>query len=119
MRVLICTGCWFTSDITRLRVNFIQRWVIIFSILIIYLRLYFVIRKAHRSTVSDEEVSVVLHVMPLGVSSDPSGKSYRRDTQTAAAIKSRKDAKALKRVRITFPPLLLALSILYLYLSRD
>lgn len=84
-------GCWFTSDTTRLLVNFIQRWVIIVSILAIYIRLYFIIYKAHRGTVSgaaDDEVSVVLNVMPLG--------SSKRATST---IKLRGDAKALKRVR--------------------
>ncbi|KAL0634756.1 hypothetical protein Q9L58_006273 [Maublancomyces gigas] len=85
--------CWFTSDLTRLLVNFIQRWVIIVSILAIYIRLYFIIYKAHRGTVSDEEVSVVLNVMPIG--SDPKSK---RDTHTVSKIKIRGDAKALKRV---------------------
>lgn len=93
------TGCWFTSDLTRLLVNFIQRWVIIVSILAIYIRLYFIIYKAHRGTVSDEEVSVVLNVMPIG--SDPKSK---RDTHTVSKIKIRGDAKALKRVRISPPP---------------
>lgn len=90
------TGCWFTSDLTRLLVNFIQRWIIIVSILAIYIRLYFIIYKAHRGTVSDEEISVVLNVMPIG--SDPTGKPSKRDTHTTSKIKIRKDAKALKRV---------------------
>lgn len=96
------TGCWFTSDLTRLLVNFIQRWAIIVSILIIYIRLYFIIYKAHRGTVSDEEVSVVLNVMPIG--SDPTGKPSKRDTHTVSKIKIRGDAKALKKVRISSPP---------------
>jgi hypothetical protein len=44
---LICAGCWFTSDKVRLLVNFVPRWLIIITILGLYLRLYFLLRKAH------------------------------------------------------------------------
>ncbi|KAF2813316.1 uncharacterized protein BDZ99DRAFT_382497 [Mytilinidion resinicola] len=39
--------CWFTSDKTRLLVNFIPRWLIIIAILALYARLYLLIHKAH------------------------------------------------------------------------
>ncbi|OCK80626.1 hypothetical protein K432DRAFT_281173, partial [Lepidopterella palustris CBS 459.81] len=39
--------CWFTSDRTRLLVNFIPRWIIIITILGLYIRLYQLIYKAH------------------------------------------------------------------------
>jgi len=39
--------CWFTSDRVRLFVNFIPRWLIITTILALYFRLSFLLRKAH------------------------------------------------------------------------
>ncbi|KAJ3479786.1 hypothetical protein NLG97_g8230 [Lecanicillium saksenae] len=49
--------CWFTSDKTRLLVNFLPRWVIIAMMLLLYLRLHFIIHRAHDNFVSfnDEE----------------------------------------------------------------
>lgn len=50
--------CWFTSDRTRLLVNFIPRWIIILVILALYLRLYSLIYKAHtRFTSFDQEAA--------------------------------------------------------------
>lgn len=50
-------GCWFTSDKTRLLVNFLPRWIIIGLMLLLYLRLHFIIHRAHDNFVSfnDEE----------------------------------------------------------------
>ncbi|OAA58719.1 Glucose receptor Git3 [Cordyceps fumosorosea ARSEF 2679] len=53
--------CWFTSDKTRLLVNFLPRWVIIVLMLLLYLRLHFIIHRAHDNFVSfndDEEYGV-------------------------------------------------------------
>ena len=51
------SGCWFTSDEVRLLVNFVPRWLIIITILGLYLRLYFILHKAHtRFTSFDDEV---------------------------------------------------------------
>ncbi|KAE8440800.1 hypothetical protein EG329_006556 [Mollisiaceae sp. DMI_Dod_QoI] len=47
--------CWFTSDRTRLLVNFLPRWIIIIIILALYLRLYFLIHKAHNRFMSFDE----------------------------------------------------------------
>jgi hypothetical protein len=47
--------CWFTSDSVRLFVNFIPRWLIIITILCLYLRLYFIIHKAHNRFMSFDE----------------------------------------------------------------
>ncbi|KAF5697523.1 G coupled receptor 1 [Fusarium mundagurra] len=44
--------CWFTSDEVRLLANFVPRWVIIITILSMYARLYFILRKSHRSFIS-------------------------------------------------------------------
>ncbi|ORY56709.1 uncharacterized protein BCR38DRAFT_355774 [Pseudomassariella vexata] len=43
--------CWFTSDKTRLFVNYIPRWLIIMAMLAMYTHLYFFFRKAHNSCV--------------------------------------------------------------------
>ncbi|PNP76611.1 hypothetical protein FNYG_10030 [Fusarium nygamai] len=44
--------CWFTSDKVRLLANFVPRWVIITTILSMYARLYFILRKSHKSFIS-------------------------------------------------------------------
>ncbi|KAL3423707.1 G-protein coupled receptor 1 [Phlyctema vagabunda] len=50
--------CWFTSDRIRLLVNFIPRWLIVIVMVFLYVRLYFLIRKAQKTFVSvdDQEV---------------------------------------------------------------
>lgn len=109
--MLKAAGCWFTSDLTRLLVNFIPRWLIIISILAIYIRLYFVIYKAHRGTVCDEEVSVIMNVMPLGSRTPDllverpkgdavsnSGTTISSDLTPQPKMRIRGDAKALKKV---------------------
>ncbi|KAF2671489.1 hypothetical protein BT63DRAFT_218957 [Microthyrium microscopicum] len=40
--------CWFPSDRTRLLVNFVPRWVIILSILVVYARLFALLYTTHR-----------------------------------------------------------------------
>jgi hypothetical protein len=55
---LIFLGCWFTSDRVRLLVNFIPRWLIIIAILGLYLRLYFIIHKAHNRFISFDDDTV-------------------------------------------------------------
>lgn len=50
--ITITIGCWFTSDKVRLLANFVPRWVIILTILAMYSRLYFFLRRAHRSFLS-------------------------------------------------------------------
>lgn len=50
--VLTLIGCWFTSDKVRLLANFVPRWVIIITILSMYARLYFILRKSHKSFIS-------------------------------------------------------------------
>ncbi|KAG4430336.1 hypothetical protein IFR05_014189 [Cadophora sp. M221] len=47
--------CWFTSDRVRLLVNFLPRWLIIIAILALYIRLYFIIRKAHTRFMSFDD----------------------------------------------------------------
>ncbi|CEJ93626.1 hypothetical protein VHEMI09204 [[Torrubiella] hemipterigena] len=47
--------CWFTSDKTRLLVNFLPRWIIIALMLALYIRLYFVIHRAHKNFVSIDD----------------------------------------------------------------
>ncbi|KAH7169694.1 G protein-coupled glucose receptor regulating Gpa2-domain-containing protein [Fusarium flagelliforme] len=44
--------CWFTSDKVRLLANFVPRWAIIITILAMYARLYFILRKSHKSFIS-------------------------------------------------------------------
>ena len=43
------TGCWFTSDRTRLLVNFLPRWIIIVLMLGLYARLHYIIHRAHHN----------------------------------------------------------------------
>lgn len=58
MRTALLTeasGCWFTSDRTRLLVNFLPRWIIIAVMLCLYARLYYIIHRAHDNFVSIDE----------------------------------------------------------------
>lgn len=47
--------CWFTSDRTRLLVNFLPRWIIIVGMLLLYARLHFVLHRAHNNFMSFDE----------------------------------------------------------------
>ncbi|KAF3203201.1 hypothetical protein TWF679_010511 [Orbilia oligospora] len=40
--------CWLTSDLMRLLINFIPRWLIVIAIALIYIRLYMIVRKARK-----------------------------------------------------------------------
>ncbi|KAK6510817.1 hypothetical protein TWF506_009912 [Arthrobotrys conoides] len=40
--------CWLTSDLMRLLINFIPRWIIVITIALIYIRLYMIVRKARK-----------------------------------------------------------------------
>ncbi|KAJ6262445.1 hypothetical protein Dda_3253 [Drechslerella dactyloides] len=40
--------CWLTSDMMRLYVNFIPRWLIVIAIALIYARLYMIVRSARK-----------------------------------------------------------------------
>jgi hypothetical protein len=52
-------GCWFPSDRTRLLVNFLPRWLIIFIILAMYLHLYILIYKTqHDSACANSEFDI-------------------------------------------------------------
>lgn len=48
-------GCWFTSDRVRLLVNFIPRWLIIVTIIVLYVKLYFIIHNAHSRFISIDD----------------------------------------------------------------
>ncbi|KAK6529686.1 hypothetical protein TWF281_008849 [Arthrobotrys megalospora] len=46
--------CWLTSDLMRLLVNFIPRWLIVIAIALIYIRLYMIVRKARKWDIEAE-----------------------------------------------------------------
>lgn len=70
--MLTRSGCWFVSDRVRLLVNFIPRWLIIITILALYLRLYFIIHKAHTRFISfDEDAVGSLQIDSTGTRSTP------------------------------------------------
>lgn len=64
--ILTRTGCWFTSDKVRLLVNFIPRWIIIITILVLYARLYHLIYTAHNRfmSFSDETTPRTVELEP-------------------------------------------------------
>ncbi|KAK5663849.1 hypothetical protein OQA88_52 [Cercophora sp. LCS_1] len=49
--------CWLTSDELRLYANFIQRWIIIAAMMLMYLQTHFVIARTHRQLASLQEGS--------------------------------------------------------------
>jgi len=68
--------CWFTSDRVRLLVNFIPRWLIIITILGLYLRLYFIIHQVHDRFMSFEEDATETLRMELSATRSASGMSF-------------------------------------------
>ena len=54
------TVCWFASDRTRLLVNFIPRWIIIFIIIALYLRLTYILLRIQKQLESTEEDTTII-----------------------------------------------------------
>ncbi|KAF4635556.1 hypothetical protein G7Y89_g2542 [Cudoniella acicularis] len=103
--------CWFTSDRTRLLVNFIPRWLIILIILALYVRLYFIIHKAHNRFMSFDEdatgslqtASSVIRSAPrlsMNISSSADDDCERNGAAAAAPTHTRigRASPVLKRI---------------------
>jgi hypothetical protein len=112
VRTLTEAGCWFTSDRVRLLVNFLPRWLIIIAILGLYLRLYFIIHKAHTRFMSfDEDATGSLQMessttrsaprVSLNVSSGTDGCEAGRPTLPTHSRIGR-PSPVLKRVGVPF-----------------
>lgn len=54
------TGCWFASDRTRLLVNFVPRWIIVFVIIALYLRLSYILLRTQRQLESSEDDTMII-----------------------------------------------------------
>uniref|UniRef100_A0A093V255 G-protein coupled receptor 1 n=1 Tax=Talaromyces marneffei PM1 TaxID=1077442 RepID=A0A093V255_TALMA len=52
--------CWFASDRTRLLVNFLPRWTIIFIIIALYLRLTYILLRIQKQLESTEEDTTII-----------------------------------------------------------
>lgn len=101
--------CWFTSDRTRLLVNFLPRWLIILAMLGLYIRLYFIIHRAHDRFVSFQEEDAFGSLqsdptsvqsgwrLPMTVSSGPDDACERRGAPGVRA-RTRKTSPVLKRI---------------------
>ena len=99
-------GCWFTSDRTRLLVNFIPRWIIIITILALYIRLYFIIHKAHSRFMSfDEDAvgSLQTGSSVMNISSSAEEDCEHRGQANPRHTRIGRASPVLKRVRT--PPL--------------
>ncbi|KAH7141511.1 hypothetical protein B0J13DRAFT_637243, partial [Dactylonectria estremocensis] len=95
--------CWFTSDEVRLFVNFVPRWVIILSILAMYSRLYWVLRKAHRSLLSFGDSSTDPSAPGTNQGDVPMRHTSRSvATEANQAVRGRYGSeKTVKRLRTT------------------
>ncbi|OCL12081.1 hypothetical protein AOQ84DRAFT_386363 [Glonium stellatum] len=106
--------CWFTSDRTRLLVNFIPRWIIILVILALYLRLYSLIYRAHMRFMNfDQEAAGTLEPetesvpstrrigrpnRSMDLSSGPGSKDDERSAGTRGVTHMRKPSPVLKKL---------------------
>lgn len=52
--------CWFASDRTRLLVNFIPRWIIVFIIVVLYIHLTYILFQIQKKLESTEEDTTVI-----------------------------------------------------------
>lgn len=99
-------GCWYTSDRIRLLVNFIPRWLIIITILGLYLRLYFLIHRVHNRFVSFDDETAESHRMGASATRSAPRVSYlgpENDCEREGGLTTRftsERAPILKRVRI-------------------
>ncbi|PMD39780.1 hypothetical protein L207DRAFT_634295 [Hyaloscypha variabilis F] len=93
--------CWFTSDKVRILVNFVPRWIIIFILLGLYIRLYFIIHKAHNRFMSfdDEAVgSLQTGSSALNMSSSFDGDCDRRGQPIPRHTRIGRASPVLKRI---------------------
>ena len=101
--------CWFASDRTRLLVNFIPRWIIIFIIIALYLRLTYILLRIQKQLESTEEDTTIIlsghHHMSRQIDlqqKDPQTNSYPHtsDSRSATANVQRSGPTSkLKKVR--------------------
>ncbi|KAF3919299.1 hypothetical protein ABW21_db0200708 [Orbilia brochopaga] len=78
--------CWLTSDMMRLVVNFIPRWLIVAAIALIYARLYMIVRAAHKWEIAIEAMAM----QQLGDEemADANGDNIKRNTLGRTALGS-------------------------------
>jgi hypothetical protein len=113
-------GCWFTSDRVRLYVNFIPRvslyisssphntdyfqWLIIITILILYIRLFYIIHQAHTrfetfdSDVVNSDPSNPRLSLHISQTTDPSDCEVQRPAPSNFQVS--RDTKRLRRISL-------------------
>ncbi|KAK6340729.1 hypothetical protein TWF696_009053 [Orbilia brochopaga] len=81
--------CWLTSDVMRLLINFIPRWLIVVVIALIYARLYMIVRSARKWEV---EVEIMAMEPPgdeeIGDIASVNRASTKRNTLGRTALES-------------------------------
>ncbi|KAH8704769.1 hypothetical protein BGW36DRAFT_421363 [Talaromyces proteolyticus] len=102
--------CWFASDRTRLLVNFVPRWIIIFVIIALYLRLSYNLRQIRRQLESSEEdTTIILSGCRIDhhsnseqtiVQSGSCGHASNSKTEIGNALRHRRQSSKLKKVSI-------------------
>ncbi|TDZ65926.1 hypothetical protein CTRI78_v003430 [Colletotrichum trifolii] len=94
--------CWFQSDELRLLVNFIQRWVIIVAMFVIYAILYIVLYRAHLRLRSLEERPEVPQFSRLGTLIQTSETGVRSNARGRYTL-SIKRLKRIARLMLLYP----------------
>jgi hypothetical protein len=98
-------------------VNFVPRWIIIVILVGIYVHLFFIIRKAHTGTFTDEEEVSVITGVPLKRLTTSTHKLEGRKSHTIVSdlpfefqdfghsipVRIRRESKALQRVCALYP----------------
>ncbi|KAF6843529.1 G-protein coupled receptor 1 [Colletotrichum musicola] len=93
--------CWFKSDLVRLLVNFIPRWIIIVTMFVLYAYLYVVLYKAHdrlRSVTATPDG-------PSSITATPnvSQVSSLRDDTGGRSLVSLRRLKRIARLMLLYP----------------
>ncbi|KLU89282.1 hypothetical protein MAPG_08256 [Magnaporthiopsis poae ATCC 64411] len=79
--------CWFADDKARLFVNFVPRWIIILTILILYLRIYFVLSRSARVAARQPENACTSSCRNLKPARHSFHRGHRQSTTGNAKLK--------------------------------
>ncbi|KAJ5900303.1 uncharacterized protein N7473_004373 [Penicillium subrubescens] len=104
--------CWFASDRTRLLVNFVPRWIIVFVIIALYLRLSYILLRTQRLLESSEhDTTIILSGYRIGRQNnsehtDVQSGSYAHTSESkmaTATVQRHPQSSKLKKVSAETP----------------
>ncbi|OKP09902.1 hypothetical protein PENSUB_4708 [Penicillium subrubescens] len=111
-QVFVIQRCWFASDRTRLLVNFVPRWIIVFVIIALYLRLSYILLRTQRLLESSEhDTTIILSGYRIGRQNnsehtDVQSGSYAHTSESkmaTATVQRHPQSSKLKKVSAETP----------------